>query len=106
VPTALPVARSAPQREDVERAAELLAWSSSPMIIAGDGVAASGAEDELTRVAELLGAEVWGADWSENNMDPAHPLFQGMLGHMFGDHSRSIVSRADAILIVGTYVFP
>jgi benzoylformate decarboxylase len=39
-------------------------------------------------------------------MDHGHPQFKGMLGHMFGDHSKGIVSPADAILIVGTYVFP
>src|SRR5438477_365205 len=56
--------------------------------------------------AEVWGAEVWGADWSEVNMNHAHPQFRGMLGHMFGDHSRSITSQADAVLICGTYVFP
>ena len=105
-PTPTLVTRVAPEQLEVERAAALLAGAQRPLIVAGDGVAASGAEQELTRVAELLGAEVWGADWSEVNMDHGHPLFQGMLGHMFGDHSRSITSRADAVLICGTYVFP
>jgi benzoylformate decarboxylase len=39
-------------------------------------------------------------------MDAAHPLFRGLLGHMFGSHSMPIVSKADVVLIVGTYVFP
>ena len=39
-------------------------------------------------------------------MDHGHPLFQGMLGHMFGDHSRGITTPADAVLICGTYIFP
>src|SRR5206468_11508101 len=77
-----------------------------PIVITGDGIAASGAQAELTRVAELLGAAVWGANFSEVNMDSEHPLFRGQLGHMFGDHSRAITSEADAVLIVGTYVFP
>ena len=75
-------------------------------IIIGDGIAFSGAQAELTRVAELLGAEVWGANFSEVNIAADHPLFRGQLGHMFGDHSRAITSQADAVLIVGTYVFP
>src|SRR5206468_5524014 len=87
-------------------AAELLGRVAKPLIIAGDGIAWSGAEAELTRVAESLGAAVWGADWSEVNMDHTHPCFQGMTGHMFGDHSRGITSGADAVLICGTYVFP
>jgi thiamine pyrophosphate-dependent acetolactate synthase large subunit-like protein len=76
------------------------------MIIVGDGVAASGAQAELVRVAELLGAEVWGADSSEPNMPASHPQFRGLLGHMFGHHSQPITQHADAVLIVGTYVFP
>ena len=69
-------------------------------------MAASGAQAELTRVAELLGAEVWGADSSEVNISATHPLFKDQLGHMFGEHSRAITSRADVVLICGTYVFP
>lgn len=90
----------------LEQAAVLLASAERPLIIMGDGVAASGAQNELARVAELLGAEVWGADASEVNLSFAHPLFKGMLGHMFGAVSSAISRRADAVLIVGTYVFP
>src|SRR5438477_348596 len=78
----------------------------APLIVMGDGVAQSGAQAELTRVAELLGAEVWGANSSEVNISADHPLFRGQLGHMFGEHSKAITSQADAVLIVGTYVFP
>ena len=84
----------------------MLAGASRPIIITGDGIAFSGAQAELTRVAELLGAEVWGANFSEVNIAADHPLFRGQLGHMFGDHSREITSQADAVLICGTYVFP
>ena len=54
------------------------------MIIMGDGVAFSGAQAELARVAELLGAEVWGANSSEVNIDYDAPALPGQLGHMFG----------------------
>lgn len=106
VRTSFPSTRSAPSAAAIDRAARLLCAAARPMIIAGDGVAFSGAQAELTRLAETWGAEVWGADWSEVNMSHGHPLFQGMLGHMFGDHSRSITSPADAVVICGTYVFP
>jgi benzoylformate decarboxylase len=39
-------------------------------------------------------------------MDNTHPLFKGLLGHMFGEHSKAITTQADAVLICGTYVFP
>lgn len=106
IPTSFPGTRVAPEPEQIMQAAAMLASAQSPMIIIGDGVAASGAQAELTRVAEMLGAEVWGADSSEVNMAVSHPLFKDMLGHMFGEHSRPITSRADVVLICGTYVFP
>ena len=77
---------------------------SRPMIFIGDGVAYSGAEAELARVAEKLGAEVWGVDSGELNMSYAHPLYQGQTGHMFGASSLPITTRGDAVLIVGTYI--
>ncbi|MGH8902330.1 MAG: thiamine pyrophosphate-binding protein [Egibacteraceae bacterium] len=100
------VTRAAPGTEDVARAADLLLSGERPLILMGDGVTASGAQQELTRVAELLGAEVWGADSSEVNIDAAHPCFQGLTGHMFGHVSQPIISRADAVLICGTYPLP
>jgi thiamine pyrophosphate-dependent acetolactate synthase large subunit-like protein len=106
VPTNWLSTRIAPEHPVIREAAELLMAASSPLIIAGDGVSVSGAQPELARLAEVLGAPVWGADWSEVNMDYGHPQFAGLLGHMFGDDSRSITSRADAIVICGTYVFP
>src|SRR5579863_839253 len=106
VPTSFPMTRVAPEPEQIAQVAALLASASKPMIIMGDGVAASGAQAELTRVAEITGAEVWGADSSEVNMSASHPLFKDLLGHMFGEHSRAITSRADVVLICGTYVFP
>jgi thiamine pyrophosphate-dependent acetolactate synthase large subunit-like protein len=106
VPTSFPVTRVAPEPEQIARAASLLAPAHKPMIIIGDGVATSGGQAALTRVAELLGAEVWGADSSEVNMSYEHPLFKGLLGHMFGEQSRAITSQADGVLICGTYVFP
>jgi len=106
LPTSFPMTRIAPEPEQITRVATMLASAQKPMIIMGDGVATSGAQGELTRVAELIGAEVWGADSSEVNMSAAHPLFRGLLGHMFGEQSCAITSQADAVLICGTYVFP
>jgi benzoylformate decarboxylase len=106
VPTSRLVTRSAPSAEDVARAAELLVGGEQPLILMGDGITYSGAQQELTRVAELLGAEMWGAESSEVNIDTTHPCFQGLTGHMFGHLSQQIISRADAVLICGTYVLP
>jgi benzoylformate decarboxylase len=105
-PTVIPSTRVVPEPGLIEQAATYLAQAQRPLIIMGDGIATAGAQDELARVAELLGAEVWGADSSEVNLSYTHPLFKGMLGHMFGSASSKVTLQADAILIVGTYVFP
>ena len=106
VPTSLPITRVSPELELLTQAAAMLAPASHPLIIVGDGIAYSDAQVELTNVAETIGAQVWGADSSEPNISATHPLYGGLLGHMFGENSLKITSQADVVLIVGTYVFP
>lgn len=106
IPTSFPITRVAPEPDVLTQAAAMLATATNPLVIVGDGVAYSDAQAELTNVAETIGAQVWGADSSEPNISAAHPLYGGGLGHMFGENSRKITSKADAVLIVGTYVFP
>jgi thiamine pyrophosphate-dependent acetolactate synthase large subunit-like protein len=105
-PTLIPSTAGAPSAAEVAQAAALLQGAKHPLIIIGDGIAASGAQAELVAVAERLGADVWGSDHSEVNIPFDHPLHRGSLGHMFGASSERIVIGADAVLIVGTYVFP
>jgi thiamine pyrophosphate-dependent acetolactate synthase large subunit-like protein len=105
-PSSIPSTATAPRADWTDSAAAALAGASRPMILMGDGVAWSGAQEELARVAELLGAEVWGADSGELNMSYSHPLYQGQTGHMFGASSLPTMRRGDVILIVGTYVLP
>jgi benzoylformate decarboxylase len=106
VPTCVPIRGSAPLPGDLDLAAELLLGAQRPVILVGDGVAVAEAQAELTEVAERLGAPVWGVDSSELNIDTTHPLYRGETGHMFGATSAAAISGADAVLIVGTYVFP
>ncbi|MEU4217633.1 thiamine pyrophosphate-binding protein [Actinoplanes sp. NPDC026623] len=104
--TVHPSTRVLPTPGLVAEAAALLAGAERPVLVVGDGITTSGAEAELVRVAEKLGADVWYADYSDVPMPSAHPLSRGALGHMFGPVSRAAVQDADAVLIVGTYVFP
>ncbi|MEO1068795.1 MAG: thiamine pyrophosphate-binding protein [Cyanobacteria bacterium J06638_6] len=105
-PTSIPSCRVVPDDGALTAAATWLAAAQQPMIFVGDGVAYSGAQAELTRVAELLGAEVWDADSGELNMSQSHPLYQGATGHMFGFQSRPILSKGDVNLVCGTYIVP
>ena len=105
-PTFIPSTRVVPDDSFIREAAALLANPQKPMIFMGDGVAYSGAQAELTKVAELLGAEVWGVDSGELNMSYAHPLYQGQTGHMFGSSCLPITTKGDVNLVCGTYMVP
>jgi benzoylformate decarboxylase len=83
-----------------------LASAQRPVFFIGDGIAYSDAQQELTKLAELVGAEVWEADAGEVNIDYSHPLYQGMTGHMFGQNSLPIATKGDVNFICGTYVMP
>ncbi|NEU69995.1 thiamine pyrophosphate-binding protein [Spirosoma agri] len=106
VPTSFPSTQVVPSAEQITQAASMLLAAEKPVIFAGDGVTYSGANDALTKVAELLGAEVYGVDFGDVFMDNTHPLYQGTTGHMFGAFSHPITSKGDANLIVGTYMVP
>jgi len=106
LPTVIPDLRVMPDPVALGRAAALLAGAENPVILMGDGVSHAHAQAELAQVAETLGAGVYGAMASEVNIPWSHPLYRGLTGHMFGSSSRHIVENADAVLIVGTYVFP
>ena len=106
VPTSIPTTYVQPDEGFMKEATAALAGAQKPMIFMGDGVAYSGAVDELTKVAELLGAEVWGVDSGELNFSYAHPLYMGQTGHMFGESSYPVTSKGDVNLVVGTYMLP
>lgn len=106
VPTSMPSTRVAPADDEIHQIADMLTAGQNPLILMGDGVAWSGAQGELVRVAEMLGAPVYGVDQGEVNMPWDHPLYAGTTGHMFGSNSAAATKQADVILIVGTYLFP
>ncbi len=105
-PVGIPSTRVRPDSIAIDNAADILLSAEKPMIFVGDGVAYSGAVEELTQVADLLGAEVYGVDSGDVNMDWSHPLWQGATGHMFGYHSLPITQKGDVNLLVGTYMVP
>lgn len=106
IPTSVPSTKVVPLPELITQVAQMLLAAQKPVIFIGDGVAYSAANGELTRVAGLVGAEVYGVDVGDLNMDTSHPLYQGLTGHMFGQESLPITQRGDVNLIVGTYMLP
>jgi thiamine pyrophosphate-dependent acetolactate synthase large subunit-like protein len=106
LPTVVPSTRVVPEPSAIAAVAALLRGAQNPLILMGDGVAHSQAQAELAQLADVLGARVYGVMASELNMPWTHPLYCGLLGHMFGHSSQRIVADADAVVICGTYVFP
>ena len=104
VPTVYTNTRVRPDPEAVERAAQVLADAQSPLIICGAGVATSGAQPELVRLAEALGARVHASFSSEMPFPADHPLYAGLLNVISEPALRGQLSSADVILAVGTSV--
>lgn len=105
-PTCIPSTEVIPSPTIIDQVADILLAAKKPMLFVGDGVPYSGAVEDMTHVAELLGAEVYGVEFGDLVMDNTHPLWQGTTGHMFGSFSKPITTKGDANLVVGTYMVP
>ncbi|MBI4587921.1 MAG: thiamine pyrophosphate-binding protein, partial [Candidatus Rokubacteria bacterium] len=97
--------RSLPDPAAVKQAADALASAQAPLIVAGDGVARSGAMSELVELAELIGARVYGEPvYRRTNFPSDHPLWRGGL-FPSAPGVRKATDEADCVLIVGATVF-
>ncbi|MBI5968818.1 MAG: thiamine pyrophosphate-binding protein [Deltaproteobacteria bacterium] len=90
-----------PGREDVRRAADLLASAKKPLIWAGGGVILSNASSELTELSEALGAPVATTPEGKGAISEDHPLSLGGAYYGFGA-ARWAAPQADVVLAIGT----
>ncbi|HWO93604.1 MAG TPA: thiamine pyrophosphate-dependent enzyme, partial [Dehalococcoidia bacterium] len=105
VPTTYVDCRSRPSEDTVRRAAEMLLGAQNPLIVVGDGVAVSGAQDEVAQLAEATGARIMSAFASEMNVRTDHPLYAGMLLVISGEAMRAQLEGVDLLFAIGTPVF-
>ena len=97
-----PARRSAPSAGDVEAAAELLAGARNPVIVCGGGPVLSGAREEVTALAEMLGAVAATTISGQGAILDSHPLALGVVGSNGGsDESRAVLDAADLVMFVG-----
>ena len=96
--------RTAPDRDAISDAVDILAGASSPVMIVGDRVAQSGAASEAVRLAELLGARVYSTVYSEMDFPTGHPQYLGTISPGL-PAARKTLSSADVVVAVGTNVF-
>lgn len=97
--------RNRPDPAGLVAACALLAQAQRPVIICGDGVAASQAQAELVQVAEQLGAQVWNTVLvGALSFPTTHPQYRGELP---GEASaiRRTLGEADVVLAVGAELF-
>jgi acetolactate synthase-1/2/3 large subunit len=90
--------------ELVKQAAQLLVNSSSPAIMSGGGVIASGAPPELMELATTLGCPVATTAMGKSSFPEDHPLALGVVG-LFGQDIANTVLRGDktdVLLALGT----
>jgi len=97
-------ARMRPDEKALERAAPLLAGAENLLMMVGDRVAQTGAVMEAVKVAEILGARVAAAIYSEVNFPTDHPQFWGLL-NLESPTTAETLSRHDVILAVGCNIF-
>lgn len=96
LPTAVPAADPAA----LDRAVDIVAGASRPLIWAGGGVVAAGATAELAALAERLGAGVITSANGRGALPEGHPLCIGNLPWDAG--VRELCREADLLLAVGT----
>jgi len=101
-PTAIraPSRRTRPARDDLARAAAMLADAKRPVILAGGGVHISGAANELTAFAEEQAIPVGHTLSGKGAIACVHDLSLGLFGR-YSRTANDVLETADAILVVG-----
>ena len=101
IPQPAPAPLSDETAAGVEKAARLINESERPVLIAGHGVLASHAWDELMELAEVTGIPVINTLLGLSSFPRNHPLSLGMLG-MHGMYwSNLLVDEADLVVGLG-----
>ncbi len=96
-----PMGRQFADPRSIEKAAELLSKSKRPVILAGGGVLASSACDELKELAELLNSAVVTTMMGKSAFPENHPLYGWHTGSKGTRCGNKLTSSADVLLAVG-----
>jgi acetolactate synthase-1/2/3 large subunit len=98
----IPAIPEPPTREAVQEVLALLAAAKRPIILAGGGVLAAGARDDLVVLSERLAVPVMAA-WRRPTAFPNdHPHYLGMTGYGAPANVRERLDEADALLVMGS----
>ncbi|MDE6563289.1 MAG: biosynthetic-type acetolactate synthase large subunit [Muribaculaceae bacterium] len=88
-------------KSQIEAAAKIIRQAKRPLLLAGQGVAISGAEKALTSFAEKAKLPVANTLLGLSTIPSDHPLYKGMLGMHGNIGPNHNTNRADVIIGVG-----
>ncbi|NPV75294.1 MAG: biosynthetic-type acetolactate synthase large subunit [Anaerolineae bacterium] len=90
-----------PSRQDIQRAVEMIQSASRPVILAGNGVIASGAMDEVLDFAEHTNTPVAMTLLGLGGFPASHPLALGMMGMHGEAWVNMAIQEADLLIAFG-----
>jgi acetolactate synthase-1/2/3 large subunit len=94
--------RPEPELRSILAALELLQQADRPLIIAGGGVRASGAQAEVVALAEALGIPVATSPNGKETIPGCHPLAVGVVGTYSRESANRTVQQANLIFYIGS----
>ncbi len=97
-----PAIRPRPEADSVRRAADLLSRCRRPVIVAGGGVALSGAQPEVRQLAETLSIPVATSLNAKGTIPENHALSIGVVGSYSRACANRLVAEADLVFFIGS----
>ena len=94
--------RARGDRNLIDKGASTLLSAQRPVILAGGGIEWSMASEEVTRLADLLGAAIVTSYGRADAVPNDHPYHLGHLGRLGSDEAIEAIRNADVILAAGT----
>ncbi len=102
--TRAPALRIEPAASDIREAARLITAADRPVIVAGGGAIASGAQAQVLKLAEAFSIPVASSCTAKAVIPSTHPLSAGIVGSYSMRCANQIVSGADLVIYVGSSV--
>ncbi|MCH2519293.1 MAG: thiamine pyrophosphate-binding protein [Dehalococcoidia bacterium] len=101
--TRVPAYRPEPEAAMVRAAAQVLSAAQRPVIVAGGGVTASGAQQEVVQLAEMMSIPVATSLNAKTAIPDGHRLSVGVCGSYSRTCANRLVSEADLVLYIGSH---
>jgi acetolactate synthase-1/2/3 large subunit len=97
----LPSPKSCADESAIKKAAEMIARSKYPVILAGNGVIRMQATEALRMLAEKAGIPAAKTFMSKGTLSSRHPLSVGVIGLQSGDMIAAEFQKADCVIAAG-----